>query len=53
MKAREDELAKVFQTTASLCVKKGLMTAERAMRYYRLGETCSCVGMFLLIEKEL
>lgn len=53
MKAKEDELAKVFQTTASLCVNKGLMTAERAMRYYRSGEICVCVGMFLLIEEEL
>lgn len=43
MKAKEDELAKVFQSTASLCVNKELMTAERAMRYYRSGEICDCM----------
>lgn len=43
MKAKEDELAKVFQTAARLCVNKGLMTAETAMRYYRSGMICDCV----------
>uniref|UniRef100_UPI0037E7F93E NACHT and WD repeat domain-containing protein 2-like n=1 Tax=Semicossyphus pulcher TaxID=241346 RepID=UPI0037E7F93E len=35
IKAKEDELGKVFQTTVSLCVHKGLMTADRAQSYYR------------------
>ncbi|XP_051253051.1 NACHT and WD repeat domain-containing protein 2 isoform X1 [Dicentrarchus labrax] len=35
MKAKEDELRKVFQTTVSLCVHGGLMTPERAQSYYR------------------
>lgn len=47
MKAKEDELLKVFQTTVSLCVHNGLMTPERAQSYYRSGEIdvyrCVCV----------
>ncbi|XP_036933089.1 NACHT and WD repeat domain-containing protein 2 isoform X2 [Acanthopagrus latus] len=35
MKAKEDELRKVFQSTVSLCVHRGLMTSERAQSYYR------------------
>ncbi|TNN01916.1 hypothetical protein fugu_011298 [Takifugu bimaculatus] len=35
LKAKEGEPLKVFQTSASLCVNKGLMTAETASRYYR------------------
>ncbi|XP_027135915.1 NACHT and WD repeat domain-containing protein 2 isoform X3 [Larimichthys crocea] len=35
MKAEENELLKVFQTTVSLCVHNGLMTPERARSYYR------------------
>lgn len=35
--AKEDELRKVFQATASLCVHRGLMTAERALRYNTSG----------------
>ncbi|KAM9359086.1 NACHT and WD repeat domain-containing protein 2 [Symphorus nematophorus] len=35
MKAKEDELMKVFQSTVSLCVSKGLMSPERAHTYYR------------------
>lgn len=47
MKVREDALAKVFQTAASVCVNKGLMAAERAARFSRSGEICDCVGSFL------
>ncbi|XP_071353048.1 NACHT and WD repeat domain-containing protein 2 isoform X2 [Trachinotus anak] len=35
MKAKEEELRKVFQTTVSLCVHNGRMTPERAHSYYR------------------
>ncbi|XP_073337291.1 NACHT and WD repeat domain-containing protein 2 [Pagrus major] len=35
MKAKEDELRKVFQSTVSLCVHSGLMSPERAQSYYR------------------
>lgn len=38
MKAKEEELRKVFQTTVSLCVHNGLMTPERAHGFYRSGE---------------
>lgn len=47
MKVKEDELAKVFQTAASVCVNKGLMAAERAARFSRSGEICDRVGSFL------
>lgn len=47
MKVKEDELAKVFQTAASVCVNKGLMAAERAAHFSRSGEICDCVGSFL------
>lgn len=54
MKAKEDELRKVFQSTVSLCVHRGLMTSERAQSYYRSGETyelCVCVcGFWLNVE---
>lgn len=43
MKAQEDELRKVFQTTVSMCVYNGLMTAERAQSYYRSGEIYASV----------
>lgn len=46
MKAKEDELRKVFQTTVSLCVHNGLMTAERAQSYYRSGEIYVSVCVF-------
>lgn len=54
MKAKEDELRKVFQSTVSLCVHRGLMTSERAQSYYRSGETyelyvCVC-GFWLNVE---
>lgn len=54
MKAKEDELRKVFQSTVSLCVQRGLMTSERAHSYYRSGETyelyvCFC-GFWLSVE---
>ncbi|XP_018543414.1 NACHT and WD repeat domain-containing protein 2 [Lates calcarifer] len=35
MKAKEEELRRVVQTTVSLCVHKGLMTSESAHSYYR------------------
>ncbi|XP_041653970.1 NACHT and WD repeat domain-containing protein 2-like [Cheilinus undulatus] len=35
VKAKEEELMKVFQTAVSQCVHKGLMTPERAQSYYR------------------
>ncbi|XP_023254492.1 NACHT and WD repeat domain-containing protein 2-like [Seriola lalandi dorsalis] len=35
MKAKDEDLRKVFQTTVSLCVHNGLMTPERAHSYYR------------------
>lgn len=38
MKAKEEELRRVVQTTVSLCVHKGLMTSESAHSYYRSGE---------------
>lgn len=47
MKVKEDELAKVFQTAASVCVHRGLMAAERAMCFFRSGEIRDCVGKFL------
>uniref|UniRef100_A0A671XUS9 NWD1/2-like winged helix-turn-helix domain-containing protein n=1 Tax=Sparus aurata TaxID=8175 RepID=A0A671XUS9_SPAAU len=52
--AKEDELRKVFQSTVSLCVHRGLMTSERAQSYYRSGETyelyvCVC-GFWLNVE---
>lgn len=40
LKAKKGELLKVFQTSAKLCVSKGLMTAESASRYYRSGDRC-------------
>lgn len=40
LKAKEGEPLKVFQTSASLCVNKGLMTAETASCYYRSGDRC-------------
>lgn len=44
MKAKEEDLRKVFQTTVSLCVHSGLMTPERAQSYYRSSEIyCICV----------
>ncbi|CAJ1065607.1 hypothetical protein L3Q82_018869%2C partial [Xyrichtys novacula] len=33
--SKEEGLMKVFQTTASLCVNKGLMTLQRAQTFYR------------------
>lgn len=51
IKAEEDELRRVFETTASLCVTNGVMTAESSMRYHRSGERCDCVGVFLLLVK--
>lgn len=48
MKAKEEELRKVFQTTVSLCVNNGLMTAERAQSYHRSGEVHVGVCGFLL-----
>ncbi|XP_072248670.1 NACHT and WD repeat domain-containing protein 2 [Leuresthes tenuis] len=35
VKDKEDELMKVFQTAASLCVRSGLMSSERAHCFYR------------------
>ncbi|XP_059187871.1 NACHT and WD repeat domain-containing protein 2 [Centropristis striata] len=35
MRAKEEELRKVFQTTVSLCLQSGLMSPERAHRFYR------------------
>ncbi|XP_070762150.1 NACHT and WD repeat domain-containing protein 2-like, partial [Enoplosus armatus] len=35
MKAKEEELRKVFQTSVNLCVHNGLMTPQRANSYYR------------------
>ncbi|XP_041797238.1 NACHT and WD repeat domain-containing protein 2 isoform X2 [Chelmon rostratus] len=35
MKAKEDKLMKVFQTTVSLCVHNGLLSPERARKYCR------------------
>lgn len=47
MKAAEEELQKVFQSTVSLCVHHGLMTPERAHSYQRSGQMnavhCMCV----------
>lgn len=56
MKAAEEELRKVFQSTVSLCVHNGLMTPERARSYQRSGQmnavhcmcVCECVGGVLL-----
>lgn len=39
MKVKDGELVKVFQASASLCVSRGVMAAEAALRYYRSGET--------------
>lgn len=39
MKGKEEELRKVFQTAVSLCVHSGVMSPERAHRYYTSGET--------------
>ncbi|XP_070686008.1 NACHT and WD repeat domain-containing protein 2-like [Pempheris klunzingeri] len=35
LKAKEEELRKMFQTTVSLCVHNGLMTPERAHSFHR------------------
>ncbi|XP_029302325.1 NACHT and WD repeat domain-containing protein 2 [Cottoperca gobio] len=35
MKAKEEELMKVIQTTVSLCVHSGVISPERAQSYYR------------------
>lgn len=43
--AKEDELRKVFQAAASLCVHRGLMTAERALRYNTSGGLCSVCAL--------
>ena len=38
MEDKEEELRKVLQTTVTLCVHSGVLTAEKAHRYYRSGE---------------
>lgn len=38
MEDKEEELRKVLQTAVTLCVHSGLLTAQKARRYYRSGE---------------
>lgn len=49
MKAKEEELRKLFHTIVSLCVHNGHMTPERAHSYYRSGE----IYAVCLCEREL
>lgn len=43
MRAEEENLMKLFQNCVSRCVHRGLMSENKAQRYYRSGKKGSLV----------